>query len=223
MHTLETSLCVEQEDIIHAAFTHKSFSMDTPLDGIKHQERLEFLWDAVLWGVIADILFTNHHDQDESWLTLAKISLVREEYLAHVARQIDLGSLILLWTWEERSWWRDKDSVLSDSLEALIACIYTIWWRKYAYVLVHKYIYIDIQNLTPPTKSWKNQLQEYCQKTFKELPTYIDEPVKIEDNGNILLFWSTVCVWWKTYQTATWPSKKKAQEAAAELTLQNLL
>lgn len=194
--------------------------MDDPSKNIGHQERLEFLWDAVLGAVIADILYTHHLEQNESGLTLAKISLVREEYLADVARRIDLGMYIRLGTGEERSGGRDKNSVLSDSLEALIACIYSVWGRKYAYTFVHKYVYVDIANITPPTKSRKNQLQEYCQKAFQELPIYTSTPIQVEDNGNILLFWSTVSVWWNAYATGTAASKKKAQEQAAELTLE---
>jgi len=193
--------------------------MDFPKKEIPHQERLEFLWDAILGAVIADVLYKNHREEKESWLTLAKISLVREEYLADVARRIWLWKYIYVWVWEERSQGRDKNSILSDSLESLIAAIYIIWWRIAVYKFIKDYIYISPEKLLTPTKSRKNQLQEICQKTFKVLPEYIDTILSAEENGNILLFWSVVYIWWKKYWEWSWVSKKKAQDQAAELSL----
>ena len=216
---ITSELSSEQIKILLKAFTHKSYSMDSPSKDIAHQERLEFLWDAVLWWIIADLLYKNHKNQEESWLTLAKISLVREEYLADIARRIGLWKLLLLWIGEERSGGKNKNSVLSDGLEAIIAAIYILCGRNEAYNFVHKYIYISPADLKKPTKSRKNQLQEYCQKEFKMLPRYDDDVLEEEDNWNIVLFWSRVYIWSKLYGSWSWTNKRKAQESAAKNSL----
>jgi ribonuclease III len=89
-----------------------------------HQERLEFLGDAILGACIATKLFQEFPDRPESELTIAKIHLVREEMLAKVARKMELGSYIRLGSGEGRSGGASKDVILADGFESLIAYIY---------------------------------------------------------------------------------------------------
>jgi ribonuclease-3 len=70
------------------AFIHKSFAKDFPKANIPHNERLEFVGDAVLGGIVAELLYKDHPDLEESQLTLYKIALVKEDTLADIARKI---------------------------------------------------------------------------------------------------------------------------------------
>jgi len=89
-----------------------------------HNQRLEFLGDSVLGLVIASELYKDHADFDEAQLTLWKISLVREENLYDVAKEIGLHNIILIGKGEEKKQGRDNPAILGDCLEALIGYVY---------------------------------------------------------------------------------------------------
>jgi ribonuclease-3 len=127
------------------------------------------------------LLFDNFPDLAESQLTLSKIFLVKEKTLAIVARNIGLGEVMRIGTGEERSGGRDKDSVLSDGLEALIAFIYLQYGRPEVEIFIEKYIYVLLGNEpVMPQKSRKNQLQELVQKYHNEIPRYENIDLEID-------------------------------------------
>ncbi len=101
------------------AFIHKSYAADYK-DTFTHNERLEFVGDGILGAVINKLLFINHPQMPESELTLYKIALVREEILAEVAKEINLNDIVFISKGEEKMQGRQKDSILSDTLEALM-------------------------------------------------------------------------------------------------------
>jgi len=101
------------------AFVHKSYAADYK-DVFTHNERLEFLGDGILGAIINKLLFVNHPEMTESDLTLYKIALVREEILAEIAKDIKLNEIVFISKGEEKMQGRQKDSILSDTLEALI-------------------------------------------------------------------------------------------------------
>ena len=101
------------------AFVHKSYASDFK-EEYNHNERLEFVGDAVLGSVIAKALFLNFPTMQESNMTLYKIGLVREETLAKVAQNIKLNTYIFISKGEEKNHGRLKASIISDALEALI-------------------------------------------------------------------------------------------------------
>jgi ribonuclease-3 len=101
------------------AFIHKSYAADFKQE-VVHNERLEFLGDAILGSVIAKQLYIDYPNAAESQLTLYKIALVREEHLAKIAKHIGLDQQLLLGNGEEKMGGRQKDVILADGLEALI-------------------------------------------------------------------------------------------------------
>lgn len=205
------------EDLLITTFIHKTYSADFRESlQIPHNERLEFLWDSILGAHVAEMLYTQFPDQAESQLTLSKIYLVKEPTLAEVAREIDLWSYMFLGNGEERSWGRDKNSVLSDGLEALIAYLYLVWWNSVVDGFIRKYIVAKLDEQPLPTKSFKSKIQELCQKLHKELPEYVLVEKEVEQSGNVLLYEATLSVQWVIKWIWTGPSKKKAQESAAE-------
>ena len=80
---------IKNVDLFLVAFMHKSYAADFKVI-TSHNERLEFLWDSILWACVAKLLFVNHPEMSESMMTLYKIALVREETLAEAAKKIKL-------------------------------------------------------------------------------------------------------------------------------------
>ena len=111
-----------EAELLVLALTHRSYANEA--GGIANNERLEFLGDAILSLVIADRLFHDHPDSPESELSRMRAATVSQEPLAEAARRIDLGSFVYLGKGEAASGGREKDSILSDTFEAMIGATY---------------------------------------------------------------------------------------------------
>jgi ribonuclease-3 len=109
-------------ELLALALTHRSYAYEH--GGIPHNERLEFLGDSVLGQAVTVMLFTTHPDLDEGQLAKRRASVVSTVALAEVARGIGLGSFLLLGRGEEQTGGRDKDSILADTMEAVIGATY---------------------------------------------------------------------------------------------------
>jgi len=156
------------ERLITTALTHRSYDKN-------HNERLEYLGDSILGFIIAEILYHHFPDQPEGVLTRFRASLVKRETLAKVARSLNLGDYLLLGTGEKRSGGWRRDSILSNTLEAIIGAIYLdsdlSSCKSFVSALYEDYI----SNMSPEkqNKDPKTVLQEYLQARKLELPDYI--------------------------------------------------
>lgn len=108
--------------MLELALTHRSFSYEA--GGIPTNERLEFLGDSVLGLVVTDQLYKIYPDLDESRLSPLRSGVVNMRALAQIARELDLGKHLRIGKGEEATNGRDKNSILADSLEALVGAIY---------------------------------------------------------------------------------------------------
>ena len=217
LESLETPVeKIKDTDMLLCAFVHKSYASDFK-EEYNHNERLEFVGDAVLGSVIAKALFLNFPTMQESNMTLYKIGLVREETLAKVAQNIKLNIHIFISKGEEKNHGRLKASIISDALEALIWYIFLDFWYEVAENFVLKYIYPEIKVLSKaPVKSYKTMAQEQVQKLYKVLPTYENIEEKTDEKWNVLLYSAKIMVEDKLLATWTGTNKKKAQEDAAK-------
>ena len=111
------------EDLAVESVTHRSYQNEHP-DDRGHNERLEFLGDAVLDLIVAEALMERLEDAPEGQLTRRRAALVNEESLARVARELDLGPILRLGRGEEKNNGRQKASILADAIEAIVAAIY---------------------------------------------------------------------------------------------------
>jgi len=201
---------------ILTAFVHKSFAADYRED-FAHNERLEFLWDWILWAIINKILFINFPDFTEAQLTLFKIALVREETLAEAAKDIKLWEQVFISRWEEKMNWREKASILSDTFEALIGAIYLDLWVEITENFIEEFLYSKLEKIKEQTvKSHKTLLQELSQKKYKEIPEYRDTEHEVTKNWNVTIYKSEIYIQWKKQSEWLGTSKKKAQEEAAK-------
>ena len=207
---------VNDENLLLQAFVHKSFAADFKKIW-EHNERLEFLWDGILWAIICKLLFQNRPNMAESEMTLYKIALVREENLAQVARNIKLDQQIIVSRGEEKMQWRWKDSILADALEALIWYIFLDFWYLQVESFVTNYVYSMYDKINKsPVQSYKTMVQEYIQKKHKETPLYKDVEHELDSKWNIILYKSEIYVLGDKKSEWFGTNKKKAQEDAAK-------
>ena len=116
--------------LLREALTHRSFSHESKDEGAFHNERLEFLGDSVLGLIVVEYLFLLREDYPESVLAKMKSYLVSGPVLAEIARLISLDRHLFLGKGEEGTGGREKKSILSDALEAVIGAVYLDIVRK---------------------------------------------------------------------------------------------
>ncbi len=207
---------IRNEELLLLAFVHKSYAADFK-DTKHHNERLEFVWDGILWAVIAKLLFIHQPMMKESDMTLYKIALVREEILAEIGKEIHLDTMIFISKGEEKMHGRKKDSIISDALEALIGYLYLDLWYDVVEKFIYTYIYKKITTLqTHSIKSYKSMVQEIVQKSHKIIPEYRDfESIK-DEKGNVIEYTAEMYINGEKVSEWVWTNKKKAEEAAAK-------
>lgn len=159
------------EQLLFTALTHSSYANEHKLHKIHHNERLEFLGDAVLEIVSSDFLFKNFPDMAEGQMSKKRASLVCEPTLAYCARQITLGKYLMLGKGEDMGGGRNRDSILSDALEAVIGSIYLDGGLEKASAFIMANVLNDIEHKAMFQDS-KTILQEILQKEHKEPITY---------------------------------------------------
>lgn len=174
LHELQKKLgyFFKDKDLLILALTHSSFANEHSLE---HNERLEFLGDAVLELCISRILFFGFPDAFEGHLTKLRAGLVSESSLARIARFLSLGEYIFLGKGEEYQGGRDRDSVLSDTLEAVLGAVYLDAGYSAAQECIRKVFKEFIPEsleLLPSYKDYKSRLQEATQSLFKARPVY---------------------------------------------------
>jgi ribonuclease-3 len=181
---------------------------------LSHNERLEFLGDSILWASIGSLLYIHYPHRSEAQMTLYKIALVREENLAKVAREINLWQYIMLSHGEEKQWWKDKDAILSDTLEALLWAQYIIHGFEEVQQFIEKYIRPELTTLMETDcKSYKSLIQERSQSLWLPIPSYETIETKKEKE---VIFQANIFVGNELLWTWYGKNKKKAQEAAAQ-------
>lgn len=204
------------------AFIHRSIVNERPDFTPTHNERLEFLWDAVLELVITNNLYADFKDKQEWELTDMRSSLVRWRNLATIAKELKLSKYLFLWKWEELSWWRDNDYILANTLEAFLWALYLDLWFDAASDFIWKHIYSTLDDIMKNNfiKDYKTIIQELVQARFDITPVYkvLSESWPDHDKNFIIwIYMGEECIgkW-------NWTSKKKAQESAAENAFNNI-
>lgn len=197
------------------AFVHRSLVNEKPDLSKEHNERLEFLWDAVLELSITSKLFIDYPNKPEWDLTDYRSSIVKWKHLANVARKLWFSEYLILWKWEELGWWRNNDYLLANCVEAFIGAIYIDLWYNEAEKFVLKNIYSQLEDIinNDMLKDYKSLLQEYTQREFNITPEYkVLEDSWLDHDKNYI---SWVFLNETLIGTGNGSSKKKSQEDAA--------
>ncbi len=158
--------------LLETALTHSSYANDLKLGRLNHNERLEFLGDAVLELSSSEILYDQYPEKTEGELTRLRASIVCEPTLAMCARDMGIDEYLKLGRGEERTGGRGRDSVISDAFEALIGAIYLDGGFDAAKRFVDKFVMKDVENKQIFYDS-KTILQEMLQKLYKESVNYV--------------------------------------------------
>lgn len=210
----------EHIETLHVALTHKSYANEFE-PRIKYNERLEFLGDAVLGLAAATYLFENFTHLKEGELTKTRSGIVRQSTLTRVAKEINLGDLMLFGP-TEYPWGRERDSNLEDALEAVIGAIYFDqgWEVARDYVFRQFEEEFERVKVTGIPKDYKSKLQEIIQKNPPMKLTYAE----LSNSGpdHMKSFEAAALIDGKIYGRGTGRSKKAAEQEAARRALQKL-
>lgn len=201
------------EPLLQRALTHRSYAYEN--GGCPHNERQEFLGDSVLGLVVTDHLYREHPDLPEGQLAKLRASVVNSRALAQVARELELGEYLLLGRGELGTGGRDKDSILADTMEAVIGTVYLSGDIEASGRFVHHLLdeLLDKATHLGAGLDWKTSLQEAVAAADLGSPTY-----QVTDVGpdHDKVFTAEVLVAGEVIGAGEGRNKKAAEQEAAE-------
>jgi len=199
--------------LLRRAMTHRSYAYEH--DNAPHNERLEFLGDAVLGVVVTDSLYRNNPEMPEGHLAKLRSAVVNTRALAHVSAKVDLGSFVLLGRGEVSTGGREKASILADTTEALIGCVYMSRGMESAAALVHHLLDSLMAESAQwgAALDWKTSLQELASTAELAGPEYV---VANEGPDHDKTFTAQALVDDEVLGTGEGSSKKAAEQLAAQ-------
>ncbi len=202
----------KDQGLLRQAMIHSSYINENKMDKLDCNERLEFLGDAVLELVTSDFLYQEYPDLPEGELTKKRASIVCESSLAVTGRDIDLGDCLLLGKGEEMTGGRDRESTISDTVEALIGAIYLDDGIDSARKFVEQHVLNDLDRKTLFRDS-KTMIQEIVQGMGLGEPEYFLVGTKGPDHNKTFIVELRVGDY--TFGPCRGSSKKAAEQAAA--------
>lgn len=209
------------QDLLENALRHSSYVNELQTDPLPDNQRLEFMGDAVLGLTIGQLLMEEHPEMNEGSLSKARACLVSEPGLASMARHIDLGRFIHLGKGEKLSRGSEKNSILADAFEAVMAAVYLDCGFDKTYALVKQQFIsqIEMVNMTSETEDFKSRLQEFVQEKGKPSPYYAIHSQFGPDHDKTF----SICVKAGEIESiGSGKSKKAAEQDAARNALQSL-
>ena len=209
--------------LLEHAMTHTSRANEDVSGGVVDKESLEFLGDAVLGFVIADMLFREFPAYNEGQKSKVKASLVSTTTLGRQAERLSLGDHLLLGRGEEKTGGRRKQALLADGYEALIAAIYLDGGIEQARAFIVREfgpLMADVKESGLSGQDFKSALQEHLQAADRPLPEYKLTGTMGPDHRK--QFQVAVLVNGEQLAESVGPSKKEAEQEAARLALERL-
>jgi ribonuclease III len=210
--------------LLEHAMTHRSRAHEDVSGGVADNESLEFLGDAVLGFVIADLLFRDFPDFDEGQKSKVKARLVSTTTLARQAERLALGDQLLLGRGEEKTGGRRKQALLADAYEALIAAVYLDGGVEAARALIVREFGPSLAEVRAnglAAHDYKSALQEYLQSRDQPPPSYRLAGTAGPDHRKEFLI--EVMLAGEAWTRGSGATKKEAEQEAARLALDRLL
>ncbi|MBR6595551.1 MAG: ribonuclease III [Oscillospiraceae bacterium] len=215
MKDLETAIGYRFRNIqlLQNALTHSSYANERWHNSLLSNERLEFLGDSVLGMLVAEYLYRNFPDRPEGELTRMRADMVCEQTLAAAANKIGIGEHLLLGHGEERLGGRNRNSILADAMESVIAACFLDGGIQAALKVVQQFILVEVPVTKLHNVDYKTQLQELVQQKKNQVLSYAlvgesgpdhDKQFEVEVslNGNVV-------------GSGSGSSKKRAEQSAA--------
>jgi len=208
----------ENQELLNTALTHTSY-VKGENRAFGHNERLEFLGDAVLELIVSEYIFKNNPGMDEGLMTRIRSRAVYENALYDAARGIELGKYLLLSHGEEHTGGRDKPSILSDALEAVIGAMFIDGGIEPAKHFILSFAQSSVQEAikTITVKDYKTRLQEHVQQSHSGELDY--KVINISGPDHKRVFTMQVWLAGKGYGIGQGSSKQEAGQNAAHATL----
>ena len=212
-------ITIDDPSLFLKALRHRSTLSQDQYEVYDSYERLEFLGDAVLDLIAAEILFNNYPEKDEGFLTKVRAKLVRGDTLSGFSKSLGIEDLMEL---GERNGEKISKSILADAFESIIAAIYITEGYQKAYNFVDKVIEenLVIQDLINTVDNHKSALLEYAQSIKKPIPYY--ETINESGPGHNKTFEVRVLIGREEMGKGTGKSKKKAEQKAAKEALKKM-
>ena len=201
-------------NLLKNALTHSSYANEVR-DGFSSNERLEFLGDSVLSIVVSDYIYKHYPNMPEGELTKLRASLVCEKSLCAFSRELELGNYLMLGKGKKKGGGRERDSILADAFEAVLAAIYLDGGMEPARRHVMNFVLRELQHTDDEVfKDYKTALQEIIQRNPEEAVSYIltgesgpdhdkEFTVEVRLNSNVI-------------GRGTGKNKKRAEQMAAK-------
>ena len=206
--------------LLQNALTHSSYANERWHNSLLSNERLEFLGDSVLGMLVAEYLYRNFPNRPEGELTRMRADMVCEQTLAAAANRIGLGSHLLLGHGEEQGGGRNRNSILADAMESVIAACFLDGGMPAALKVVQQFILVEVPVTKLHNADYKTKLQELVQQKKNQTLSYKlagqsgpdhDKKfdVEVSLNGQVVGFGSG-------------SSKKRAEQMAAKCAIEKL-
>jgi len=224
LNQLQQQLAIKfrKPQLLAQALVHRSYLNEVTGEGLEHNERLEFLGDAVLSFVVSNWLYHKFPDYKEGQLTNLRSNLVRTATLAKIANQLGIGQNLLMSRGEKSSGGEKNPSLLANSLEAVIGAIFLDQGieKTENFIKNHLEPFLDQIVAKGEFKDSKSLLQEKIQEEIKETPLY--KTLKEEGPDHDKIFTVGVYSQGKFLAKGEGKSKQEAEEKAAQAALEKI-
>ena len=219
---LETAIGYRFHNIslLQNALTHSSYANERWHNSLLSNERLEFLGDSILGMLVAEYLYSTFPNRPEGELTRMRADMVCEKTLANVANSIGLGDHLLLGHGEEQSRGRNRNSILADAMESVIAASFLDGGMEAAKGIVKRFILTEVPVTKLHNTDYKTALQELVQQKKNQILSYtlVGESGPDHDKQ----FAVEVSLNGQTVGRGTGTSKKRAEQMAAQSAIEEL-
>lgn len=219
---LETAIGYRFKNIsyLQNALAHSSYANERWHDGLKSNERLEFLGDSILGMVVAEYLYRNFPDRLEGELTRMRADMVCERALAEIAVKLDLGKHIMLGKGEEQGGGRSRGSIQADAVESIIAACYLDGGMDAARGFIERFVLCRVPVTKLKNTDYKTALQELVQQRKNQIIQYVLVGETGPDHDK--QFRVNLLLNGEMMGTGTGGSKKKAEQEAAKAAMEVL-
>lgn len=209
------SYVFKDKELLSTSFTHRSFVNENKHLTSFHNERLEFLGDAILELLISDYLFTRNPESKEGDLSALRSQLVDASSCCLFIQHLDVGQYLLLGKGETMNEGKGRETIYADLFEAILGAVYLDGGIQTAQEFFFKHFEgLLNEMLSNPSRNWKAMLQDYIQKKYQKQPSYIVDREEGPDHEKT--FFVNVVLNNEVLGSGTGLSKKEAEQSAAE-------
>ena len=211
----------EELSLLELAFVHRSFVNENRDSVEGHNERLEFLGDAVLGLIVSDFLYLELPEKPEGDLSYLRSRLVEASTCSRYIERVGLETYVLMGKGESMNEGKGRASIQADLFEALIGAIYLDGGMEAARTFFFEHYKKDVlEIIASPTRNWKAELQDYCQKNYQKPPTYSVEKEEGPDHEKI--FHIIVSIDDLILGNGEGSSKKEAEQSGAQQAIEEI-